>query len=104
MTGSLTGLVTTQPWTPTEEQRELRDLVRRVLEKHAPPAPEPDDDPGGYDADLWHRLAAEIGVTGLGVPESLGGAGGSYLESHLVLAELGRVVVATPYLATLLAT
>jgi len=104
MTGSLTGLVTAQPWTPTEEQRELRDLVRRVLERHAPPAPAPEDEPGGYDAGLWRRLATEIGVTGLGVPESLGGAGGSYLESHLVLAELGRAVVATPFLATLLAT
>jgi alkylation response protein AidB-like acyl-CoA dehydrogenase len=104
VTGSLTGLVTSQPWTPTEEQRELRDVVRRVIERHAPPAPAPEDDPGGYDAGLWRRLATEIGVTGLGVPESLGGAGGSYLESHLVLAELGRAAVATPYLATLLAT
>jgi alkylation response protein AidB-like acyl-CoA dehydrogenase len=104
MAGPLTGLVTAQPWTPTEEQRELRDTVRRVLERHAPPAPAVDDAPGGYDPALWRRLATEVGVAGLGVPEELGGAGGSYLECHVVLVELGRVVAATPYLATMLAT
>jgi len=102
--GPLTGLVQSGPWTPDDEQRQLRATVRAVLERHAPPAPAVDDPPGGYDAALWRRLATEIGVAGLAVPEDLGGAGGSYLDCHLVLAELGRAVVATPYLATLLAT
>jgi alkylation response protein AidB-like acyl-CoA dehydrogenase len=104
MDGPLTGLVRTGPWTPDDEQRQLRATVRAVLERHAPPAPAVGDEPGAYDAALWRRLAAEVGVAGLAVPESLGGAGGSYLECHLVLAELGRAVAATPYLATLLAT
>jgi alkylation response protein AidB-like acyl-CoA dehydrogenase len=102
--GPLTGLVRSGPWEPDDEQRQLRATVRAVLERHAPPAPEVDDAPGGYDAELWRRLASEVGVAGLAVPEDLGGAGGSYADCHLVLAELGRAVAATPYLATLLAT
>jgi alkylation response protein AidB-like acyl-CoA dehydrogenase len=101
--GPLTGLVRSQPWTLTEEQLELRDVVRRVLEKHAPAAPEPADEPGGYDAGLWRRLADGVGVAGLGVPEDRGGAGGSYLDCHVVLAELGRAAVASPYPATMIA-
>jgi alkylation response protein AidB-like acyl-CoA dehydrogenase len=102
--GPLTGLVRSGPWTPDDDQRQLRSTVRAVLERHAPDPPGPGDEPGGFDAELWRRLAVDVGVTGLAVPEHLGGAGGSYLECHLVLAELGRAVVATPYLATLLAT
>jgi alkylation response protein AidB-like acyl-CoA dehydrogenase len=102
--GPLTGLVRSGPWTPDGDQRQLRATVRAVLERHAPPAPAVGDEPGGYDAELWRRLAGDVGVAGLAVPEELGGAGGSYLECHLVLAELGRAVAATPYLATLLAT
>src|SRR5437763_581170 len=29
----------------------------------------------GYDADLWKRMAVELGLQGLAVPEAYGGAG-----------------------------
>jgi alkylation response protein AidB-like acyl-CoA dehydrogenase len=102
--GPLTGLVRSRPWTLSQEQLELGDVVRGLLERHAPGGPAPDDPPGGFDADLWRRLARDVGVAGLGVPEDLGGAGGSYLECHVVLAELGRAAVATPFPATMIAT
>lgn len=71
----------------TAEQEDLRDAVRQLLDR------------GGAS---WQALC-QIGVTGLGVPEQYGGAGG-LLEAHVVLEELGRVLSPLPMLATLLAT
>ncbi|MBO0827660.1 MAG: acyl-CoA/acyl-ACP dehydrogenase [Streptosporangiales bacterium] len=53
-----------------------------------------------YDPDLWHALAAQIGVTGLAVPEPYGGAGASWHETAVVAEELGRSVAPTPFLGS----
>jgi alkylation response protein AidB-like acyl-CoA dehydrogenase len=79
---------------------ELRATLRRLLERHAPTAPAVSAVPGGYDPQLWKLLTHQVGVAGLAVPERLGGSGGGYLECHLVLEELGRAVVASPFLAS----
>ncbi|WP_211588892.1 acyl-CoA dehydrogenase family protein [Allorhizocola rhizosphaerae] len=55
---------------------ELRDTVRAVLRRH----------PG----QAWEKLCAEVGVTGLAIPEEHGGAGAGLPEVHAVLEELGR--------------
>jgi alkylation response protein AidB-like acyl-CoA dehydrogenase len=89
---------------PTSQERdELAATVRAVLTRYAPAPEGVDDPPGGYDAGLWKRLG-ELGISGLGVPETLGGAGGDYLDCHAVLVEIGRALVASPYPATLIAT
>ncbi len=89
----------------TEEQELLRDSVRAMLADHAPWArvlkvaesPEPDD------ADLWRLLAVETGLAALAVPEHLGGAGGTFAETAVVLEELGRACAPVPYLGTVVA-
>ncbi|BBH67440.1 acyl-CoA dehydrogenase [Actinoplanes sp. OR16] len=58
----------------------------------------------GFSPALWQRLCKEIGVAGLAVPESHGGAGATILESLVVLEELGRTLTPAPMLNTLLAT
>jgi alkylation response protein AidB-like acyl-CoA dehydrogenase len=63
---------------------ELRDVARRLL------AAGPPD---------WSRLA-EVGWTGLEVPEDLGGAGVGVAEVAVVAEELGRALAAVPYLST----
>jgi len=50
-----------------------------------------------YDADadftgVWKTLAVELGLAGLLVPESLGGAGASTREAAVVMEEIGRAV------------
>ena len=66
----------------------LRDSVRRLFADRCPPelvaraydtnAPVPQE-----FTDIWRTLAAELGVAGLLVPESLGGAGaGAYSETY----------------------
>jgi alkylation response protein AidB-like acyl-CoA dehydrogenase len=53
-----------------------------------------------YDAALWRTLAAEVGVAGLLIPESLGGAGATYREAAVVAEELGRTTAPVPFLGS----
>ena len=57
-----------------------------------------------YDLDLWRSLAGELGVAGLAVPESLGGAGASTRELAVLAEELGAAVAPVPFLGAVLAT
>jgi hypothetical protein len=73
----------------TPDQLALRDAVRGLLARHQ------DDDGGG-----WPRLAREIGVAGLAIPEAYGGAGAGPVETHIVLEELGRGLTTSPMLGS----
>ena len=59
-----------------------------------------------YDAEprdfssVWRTLATELGVAGLLVPESLGGAGASAREAAVVMEEIGRAVAPVPFLSS----
>jgi hypothetical protein len=86
----------------TEEVEEFRSAVKALLDRRCTSA---DvrlalDTPLGYDPALWRRLAEELGVVGLTVPERHGGGGFSLLEAHAVLEELGRVLAPTPFLGS----
>ncbi len=91
-------------YSPDEEA--LRDSVRALLAAHAPGqrvlARIGGDEP--YDRGLWARLAGQLGVAGLAVPESCGGAGAGFREVAVVLEELGRAVAPVPYLGAAVAT
>ena len=78
----------------TSEQVLLRDAVRGLLASHSGPGEE------GFDGALWRRLCGEIGVAGLLVPESHGGAGASLADVLVVMAELGRALAPVPMLGS----
>jgi alkylation response protein AidB-like acyl-CoA dehydrogenase len=86
---------------PDDVETDLRASVRKVLEKHAPT----DRLNGLYDgADevsgpLWSAFT-ELGLQGLLVPESLGGAGASAREAAAVLEEIGRAAAPSPFLTS----
>jgi len=89
----------------TEEQELLQETVRNFVAKECPPQMvraifdgERQLVPG-----LWKGLA-ELGVAGLAVPETHGGAGLELLELALVAEELGRGAVPVPFLGHALAT
>lgn len=88
----------------TEEQRLLREVVRELLTADSGPSAvrRAVETPDGYDRGLWRR-AAELGWFGLDVPGELGGAGAGYLETSLLLRELGRFATPGPYLSQTLA-
>jgi acyl-CoA dehydrogenase len=84
------------------DQESLRDLARKVIgdaagveRVKAALATE-----RAVDAELW-RTMAESGLVGIGLPESVGGAGLGFLEVCIVLEEVGRAAVPVPAFAVL---
>jgi alkylation response protein AidB-like acyl-CoA dehydrogenase len=88
--------------TDLPEHRELRSAVRKLLEQESPIDRVVADASSnlGYDRMLWRRLAQEIGVAGLSIPERFGGSGASAHEDAIVAEEFGRSLACTPYLST----
>ena len=82
----------------SEDQELLRASVRRFLAEQAPIAYVRAllDDERGTTDDVWSGLA-ELGATGLLVPEAHGGAGGGMVDMAVVLEELGRAVHPGPF-------
>jgi alkylation response protein AidB-like acyl-CoA dehydrogenase len=83
---------------------ELRPVVRDFVAVRAPLAAARSRiaDDSGYDPHLWKALSTELGLPGLTVPEQYGGAGLSCVELAVVLEELARSLVMTPYLSVAL--
>jgi len=89
----------------SEEQELLQDTVRGFVARECPPQTVRAIFDGERQAvpALWKGLA-EIGIAGLVVPETQGGAGLELLELALVAEELGRGAVPVPFLGSALAT
>jgi alkylation response protein AidB-like acyl-CoA dehydrogenase len=89
----------------TEEREMLRETVAALVTKHAGPAAvrAAIESESGYDESLWQLLCEQVGAAALVVPEDLGGAGGELADAATVLQELGRALVPSPLLGTILA-
>jgi len=86
----------------TDEQAQLRSAVRRFcadnfdeqtvrrLMESEPP----------FDRAVWGRLGSELGVLGLSVPESEGGAGGTLVDQAVTVEELGAALACGPIFGT----
>jgi alkylation response protein AidB-like acyl-CoA dehydrogenase len=89
-------------FTFTGEQRQLREAVRRFCAEHfgeqAVRGLMESDPP--FDQKLWSRLGAELGVLGLSVPESDGGAGGNLVDQAVAVEEFGAALVCGPLFGT----
>ncbi|MET0369861.1 MAG: acyl-CoA dehydrogenase family protein [Sphingobium sp.] len=81
----------------SDEQKALRDDVRRFLDKSCPiPVVRAvADGEAGHSADLW-RAIGESGFLAAALPEAHGGVGAGYLELCLVAQELGRSIAPLP--------
>ena len=89
-------------FTFTDEQNQLRAAVRkfcadnfdeqtvRTLMEADPP----------FDAGVWTRLGAELGVLGLSVPEADGGVGGTLVDQAVAVEELGASLACGPVFGT----
>ncbi len=87
----------------SEEQEELRRVVRRFLEDKSPPAEVRRlmETPEGYDRGVWEQLAQELGLPAVHIPEEYGGQGFSFAELGIVLEEMGRALLCAPYFASI---
>jgi alkylation response protein AidB-like acyl-CoA dehydrogenase len=87
----------------TEEQGMLRDSARAFLADNAPVAQlrqlRDTHDKDGFSRALWKQFA-EMGFTGVLIPESHGGLGLGLVEAGVVMEEIGRNLTASPFLAS----
>jgi len=75
----------------TEEQRLLRESVRRLMQKHAPPEyVRQHDRERSYPEELYQAFV-EAGLLALPFPEQYGGAGGTLLDMTIAAEEISRV-------------
>ncbi|MBW2312667.1 MAG: acyl-CoA/acyl-ACP dehydrogenase [Deltaproteobacteria bacterium] len=88
----------------SDDHEILRDGARRFLEERCPieEIRRLADDPVGHDPGVWKEMA-ELGWAGLTIPEAHGGAGLGNLHQALLLEEMGRRLLPSPYLGGALA-
>ncbi len=86
----------------TEEQDELRKVVRRFLEDKSPETEVRRlmATTEGYDPAVWAQMATELGLQGLGLPEEYGGQGFGPVELYVVFEEMGAALLCAPYFST----
>jgi alkylation response protein AidB-like acyl-CoA dehydrogenase len=87
----------------TEEQSMLRDSARGLISDKAPVSHlrqlRDNKDATGFSRELW-KTFAEMGFTGLLVPEDFGGSGLGCVEAGVVMEEIGRTLMPSPFLST----
>ena len=86
----------------SEEQEELRKMVKRFLEEKSPESEVRRlmATPEGYDIAVWDQMAKELALQGLGIPEEFGGQGFGPVELYVVFEEMGAALFCSPYFST----
>src|SRR6266478_10143940 len=87
----------------TEEQSMLRDSARGLINDKAPVSHlrhlRDSKEATGFSRELWATFA-EMGFAGLLVPEEFGGSGLGCVEAGIVMEEIGRTLMPSPFLST----
>jgi alkylation response protein AidB-like acyl-CoA dehydrogenase len=87
----------------SEEQSMLRDSARGLINDKAPVSHlrqlRDSKDTTGFSRDLWTTFA-EMGFSGLLVPEEFGGSGLGCVEAGVVMEEIGRTLMPSPFLSS----
>jgi alkylation response protein AidB-like acyl-CoA dehydrogenase len=83
----------------SEDQKMLRKAARDFLANECSKqfVRQMELDEKGYSPELWGKIA-ELGWLGLPFPESYDGGGGSLLDLVILLEEMGRAILPSPYL------
>jgi alkylation response protein AidB-like acyl-CoA dehydrogenase len=86
----------------TSDQQDLRELTAKILSDATTleRTKQVVADSDGFDRELWAALA-EAGIVGISLPESVGGAGLGFIETCIVLEEVGRTAAPIPALAVM---
>ncbi len=87
----------------TEEQAILKDTTRRFFQKECPAdfVREMIEDEKGYSPELWKKMA-ELGWMGLLFKEDYGGSGASFMDVAVILEEMGRCLLPSPFFSTVI--
>ena len=88
---------------PSDDQRELQEMIRRFsLDRFPADTVRDFAAPGHFDRTAWRELA-ELGTFGIALPESDGGVGLRWVDTVLVHEALGGALTPGPLLAATLA-
>jgi alkylation response protein AidB-like acyl-CoA dehydrogenase len=84
------------------EHEVLRNTVRQFLAATSSPADvrRVMETPDGFDRSTWSRMAEQLGLQALLVPERYEGLGQGPVEAHVVFEEMGRALYPGPYFAS----
>jgi alkylation response protein AidB-like acyl-CoA dehydrogenase len=85
----------------TEEQEIMKQSARDFLASRFPKSLARQIVQGEQDfpKELWREMS-DLGWTGLVIPEEYGGAGGSFLSLVVLLEEMGRACIQSPFFST----
>jgi alkylation response protein AidB-like acyl-CoA dehydrogenase len=87
----------------TEEQSMLRDSARALISDRAPLSHlrqlRDSRDATGFSRELWQEFV-QMGFAGLLIPEDFGGSGLGCVEAGIIMEEIGRTLMPSPFLST----
>ena len=86
----------------TADQDQFRDSIRRFLSDQMPTTRVRQlmQTDHAFDEQLWQQTSAQLALTGIHLPEHLGGAGFGPVELGIALEEMGRSLFCGPYLSS----
>ena len=85
----------------TEIQQMLKTSAQEFLSRECPTTlvREMEEDERGYPDELWRQIAG-LGWCGVPFPEQYGGTGGDFLDLAVLLEEMGRALVPSPFFSS----
>ncbi len=83
------------------DQEMIRDTARKFLENECPKEKTREimKSEKGYDPDIWKQML-ELGWMGLIIPEKYSGSEMSYLDLMVIMEEIGRNILPSPFFTT----
>jgi len=87
----------------TEEQNELRSTADRFLGEKSSSADVRRlmETAEGFDEGTWKQIA-DLGWTGMAIPEEYGGVGFGFVELTVLMEEMGKKLFCAPYFSTVI--
>ena len=85
----------------SEVQQMLKSSAQELLSQECPLTlvRDMEEDSRGYTDEMWRQIVG-VGWTGLAFPEQYGGTGGNFLDLAVLLEEMGRALVPSPFFST----
>ncbi|MDY7033521.1 MAG: acyl-CoA dehydrogenase family protein [Thermodesulfobacteriota bacterium] len=84
-----------------EDQEILRSSAKSFAEKECPKdtVRKIEESEEGYSPDIWKKMA-ELGWMGIAFPEEYGGYGGDFMNLIVLMEEIGRNILPSPFFST----
>ena len=86
----------------SDDQKMIQASIRDFLDKECPSdkVRELEATEKGYDPDLWRKMA-DLGYLGIHLPEEYQGTGGDFLDLMILMEEMGRKLLPSPFFSTI---